>query len=74
MDESKDALRLRFEAETDIVLVPHPEHWKQYAEWLEELAVKELNNELVRENESLQNKIKEAMDVLEKGFPSEGRV
>ncbi len=74
MDESKDALRARFEAETDIVLVPHPEHWKQYAEWLEELAVKELNNELVRENELLQNKIKEAVDVLEKGFPSGGRV
>lgn len=64
MDEGKDALRLRFEAETNIVLVPHPEHWKQYAEWLEELAVKELNVEVVKENELLQNKIEEAMDVL----------
>lgn len=66
MDQGKEALRLRFEAETDIVLAPPPEHWKQYAEWLEELAVKELNMELVRENELLQKKITAAMDVLEK--------
>jgi hypothetical protein len=30
LDEGKNALRLRFEAETDIILVPHPEHWQQY--------------------------------------------
>lgn len=68
MEQGKEALRLRFESQTDIVLVPHPEHWQEYAEWLEELAVKELNNELVRENELLRNKITEAMDALEEGI------
>jgi hypothetical protein len=67
LDEGKEVLRLRFEAETDIVLAPHPKHWQEYAEWLEELAVKELNNELVKENNVLQKKIAAAMDALEKG-------
>jgi hypothetical protein len=67
LDEGKEVLRLRFEAETDIVLVPHPEHWQEYAEWLEELALKELNAELVKENNVLQKKIAAAMDALEKG-------
>jgi hypothetical protein len=57
LDEGKNALRPRFEAETDIILVPHPEHWQQYDKWLEEPAVEKLNTEVVRENELLQDKI-----------------
>jgi hypothetical protein len=68
MEQGKEALRLRFESQTDIVLVPHPEHWQEYAEWLEELAVNELNNELMRENELLRNKMQEAMNALEQGI------
>lgn len=68
MPESKQKLRLRFEAETDVVIEPYPEHWKQYAEWLEDLAIKELNNEMVKENERLLQKMRDAMDALEEGI------
>jgi hypothetical protein len=68
MEQGKEALRLRFESQTDIVLVPHPEHWQQYAEWLEELAIKEINTELVKENEWLRDKMSKAMQTLEEGI------
>lgn len=68
MEQGKEALRLRFESQTDIVLVPHPEHWQQYAEWLEELAIKEINTELVKENEWLRDKMSKAMQSLEEGI------
>ncbi len=67
MEESKQKLRLFFQAETDVVIEPNSEDWKQYAEWLENLAIKELNNEIVKENELLQKKIREAMNILEEG-------
>lgn len=68
MEQGKEALRLRFESQTDIVLVPHPEHWQQYAEWLEELAIKEINTDLVKENEWLRDKMSKAMQTLEEGI------
>lgn len=68
MEQGKEALRLRFESQTDIVVVPHPEHWQQYAEWLEELAIKEINTELVKENEWLRDKMSKAMQTLEEGI------
>lgn len=68
MEQGKEALRLRFESQTDIVLVPHPEHWQQYAEWLEELAIKEINTELVKENEWLRDRMSKAMQTLEEGI------
>ncbi len=68
MKESRDLLRQRFQAQTDIEIHPQPEDWKQYAEWLEKLAVRELNNELVRENEMLRNRMQEAVNVLEEGI------
>ena len=68
MEESKQKLRLRFQAETDVVIEPDSEDWKQYAEWLENLAIKELNNEIVKENELLLKKIREAMKALEEGI------
>ena len=68
MEESKQKLRLRFQAETDVVIEPYSEDWKQYAEWLENLAIKELNNEIVKENELLLRKIREAMNALEEGI------
>ncbi len=68
MKESKDLLRQRFQAQTDIEVDPQPQDWKQYAEWLEKLAVKELNNELIIENEVLWNRMREARDVLEEGI------
>lgn len=61
-------LRQRFEAQTDIELAQNPADWKRYAEWLEALAVKELNKKMLRENEMLRNRMQEAMDVLEKGI------
>lgn len=65
MEGSKEKLRLRFQAETDVVIEPNSEDWKQYAEWLENLAIKKLNNELVKENELLLKKIQKAMDALD---------
>lgn len=72
MKESRDMLRQRFQAQTDIEVDPQPGDWKQYAEWLEKLSIKELNSELVKENEMLRNKIQEAMDVLEQGITGAG--
>ncbi len=68
--ETKQRLRSRFEAETDVVVEPDHENWKQYAEWLENLAVGELNNELVKENELLLKKMRDAMEALEQGIKS----
>ena len=59
---SKDMLRQRFEAETDIEIESKPSEWKQYAEWVEKLSIKKINNKLVRENEMLRNRMQEAID------------
>ena len=67
MKESKEMLRQRFEAQTDIELAQKPDRWKSYAEWLERLASKKINSELIGENEMLRNKMREAMNVLEQG-------
>ena len=72
MKESREMLRQRFQAQTDIEVDPQPGDWKRYAEWLEKLSIKELNSELVKENEMLRNKIQEAMDVLEQGITGAG--
>jgi hypothetical protein len=68
MKESKQRLRLRFQAETDVEVDPCPQDWKRYAEWLEKLAIKKLNNQLVKENNLLLEKIQEAMNALEEGM------
>ena len=72
MKESREMLRQRFQAQTDIEVDPQPGDWKRYAEWLEKLSIKELNSELVKENEMLRNKIQEAIDVLEQGITGAG--
>lgn len=68
MNESKQMLRSRFEAETDVVLCLEHNDWKRYAEWLESLAIKKLNNELIKENRLLRNQIRRSMSVLEKAI------
>lgn len=68
MIETKQRLRSRFEAETDVVVEHDNEAWKQYAEWLENLAVEKINNELARENALLLNKMREALKALEQGI------
>lgn len=68
MKESKEMLRLRFQAETDVEIEPVPADWRRYAEWLEALAVKELNKEMLKENEMLKNRMQDAMDIFEKGI------
>ena len=65
MQESKEKLRLTFEAETDIVIEAYPEDWKKYAEWLENLAIEKLNNEVIKENELLRNAMQKAMKALD---------
>ena len=65
MEESKERLRLAFEAETDIVIDAYPQDWKKYAEWLENLAIKKLNNEVIKENELLRNAMQKAMSTLD---------
>jgi len=68
MEESRETLRLAFEAETDIVIELYSEDWKKYAQWLENLAIKELNSEIIKENEQLRNALEEAMNILENGM------
>ena len=65
MQESKEKLRLAFEAETDVVIEAYPEDWKKYAKWLENLAIKKLNNEVIKENELLRNAMQKAMKALD---------
>jgi hypothetical protein len=68
MNESREILRQRFQAQTDVEIDPEPENWKRYAVWLEKLSIKELNSELAKENEMLRNKMQEAMGALEAGI------
>ena len=68
MKESREMLRQRFQAQTDIEVDPQPCDWKRYAEWLEKLSIKELNSELAKENEMLRNRIQETIDILEQGI------
>ena len=65
MQETKEKLRLTFEAETDVVIEAYPEDWKRYAKWLEKLAIEKLNNEVIKENELLRNAMQKAMKALD---------
>lgn len=68
MEESRELLRQRFEAMTDIIVGQKPDDWQQYAKWLEKLALERLNNEIVMANEYLRKKMSKAIDILEKGI------
>ncbi len=68
MKANRNPLRERFQAETDVEIDPQPEDWRRYALWLEKLSLKELNNELIRENELLRSRMRKAMDTLEAGI------
>jgi hypothetical protein len=68
MKESREMLRLRFHAETDIDVEPIPADWERYAKWLEALVINELNKGMLRENEMLRKRMREAMSVLEQGI------
>ncbi len=68
MNESRAMLRQRFQAQTDVEIDPEPANWKRYSLWLEELAIGELNNELVKENEVLRKVMLKAMNVLALGI------
>ena len=70
MQPSQQELRLRFEAETDIVVNQKTKDWRAYALWLENLNIKKINDELVQENEKLRNAFYAAMDILEVGLVS----
>ncbi len=65
MEESKERLRLAFEAETDMEIETYPRDWKKYAEWLENLAIENLNNDVIKENELLRNAMQKAMSALD---------
>ena len=58
-------LRKQFEAETDIKMVPQPIDWKTYAEWLENLAIDELNKKAIEKNQLLRNVIHKTIDYLQ---------
>ena len=45
-----------------------PEGYKKYAEWLEKLAVKQINCELEKENKFLRQRMERAMYILEEGI------
>ncbi len=65
MQETKEKLRQTFEAKTNVVIEAYPEDWKQYAKWLENLAIEKLNNDVIKENEMLRNVIQKAMSALD---------
>lgn len=68
MKESRELLRQRFQAETDIEIANHSGDWGKYARWIEKLAISKLNRELVRENEVLRSWMQIAMKALEQGI------
>ena len=64
MNKTIEELRLLFEMHTD-KRVEKP-HWKAYAEWLEMLAMENLNNEAISENARLRDAYFEVMDILDR--------
>lgn len=68
MEKIREKLRLRFQAETDIEIGPGSRDWNKYAEWLEGLAVIEITEGLVKENDMMRRKMIEAIRILEKGI------
>jgi len=68
MEESIQKLRLDFEAETDISIDKSPADWQQYAMWLEQMTVNELNGQMVKENLVLKDMMQEAMTLLQEGI------
>jgi len=68
MEKVREKLRLRFLAETDIEIGPDSKDWGRYAEWLEGLAVIEITEGLVKENDMMRRKMQEAIRILEKGI------
>lgn len=68
MQEGKEILRSRFEAQTDIIVGSCPDDWKKYSQWLEKLAIGQLNMELEKNNNRLRDKIEQAIDILEEAI------
>jgi hypothetical protein len=68
MKENREMLRFRFYAETDVEIDPTITDWERYARWLENLAIKDINKEILKENKMLLNKMQEARDILERGI------
>ena len=46
-------------------MVPQPIDWKKYAEWLENLAIDELNKKAIEKNQLLRNVIHKTIDYLQ---------
>jgi len=65
MDEVQKFLRLKFEAETDIVVHEKTACWKQYALWLERTDVKILGKKIIKENNILRAKIHQTVEILD---------
>lgn len=68
MKESKQILRSYFKAQTDIIVGSCHDDWKKYSEWLEKLAIDQLNIKFEKENNWLRDKIANAIDVLEEAI------
>ncbi|MFA5879986.1 MAG: hypothetical protein WC860_07420 [Candidatus Margulisiibacteriota bacterium] len=65
MNETSEELRLRFEAETDIQIDEKLLDWKPYAIWLENLAIQQVNNEIITENNKLREAYWKVIDLLD---------
>ncbi|MEW5894471.1 MAG: hypothetical protein AB1650_01750 [Candidatus Omnitrophota bacterium] len=65
MDEVQKFLRLKFEAETDIVVNEKTACWKQYALWLERAQMKILRKKVIKENNILRVNIHRAIKILD---------
>ena len=63
MGDLREKLRLDFYSITDTKGGSIPGNWKKYAEWLEDLRIKKINNELFRENELYRKKLNKICEI-----------
>lgn len=68
MKETQNYLRGLFEAETNISISINSENWKEYSKWLENLKSKDINSEILIENEFLKDKMNTAMNIMYEGI------
>lgn len=68
MNETRDLLRNLFVSKTDIELSKDYTSWQEYAQWLETLHTRSINNTIIKKNNHLSNAIHSVIDILDKAI------
>lgn len=68
MDESMEKLRGDFYAHTDINVGEDSDSWKEYAQWLETLSIKQMNSELLTRHNRIMDSIDKVVNILEQAM------